>query len=306
MLIRFWRILNSTLLIMAFIAPWESAFIFIDSWPVAPSGISGWRMVFDAFDSLLHNLPILSSDWRFYLPGVFLLISLLLAGGYALLNLTWALTPARHRKGTRWQFGLIGIGISTLILFRKTYVPFMSELAWGYWLAYGAWFASLSLEILDSGLPRVRRWRILNTLLLVVALAAPWELRALESKTASGWSVIMRAASRAFKPTFILSDRSFFFCLIAVGGLGLSLYALLNLLQALRSHSYQARGQVLTLLSGFLGGAIVFEVADLGLGSLLWGYWIACGGLISSYILEAVTQGTGPSSNAVSQAAEST
>lgn len=292
MFIRFWRILNSALLVLAFIAPWE--LVYSDNGPIAPSSISGWGMVFYSFGSLLHYPPSLSSDWRFYLPQVFILISLSLAGGYILLNLTWALAPARYKKETWWQFGLIGIGISTLILFRKTYISWMSELTWGYWLAYGAWFSSLSLEILGLGLPRVRRWRILNTILLVVALASPWELRALESKTASGWSVIIRAASRASKPSFTLSDGSLFFCLIALGGLGLSLYALLNLFQAIRGHNDQERWQLLTLLSGFLGGAIVFEVADLGFASLLWGYWIACSGLVSSYILEAVTQRMGP------------
>jgi len=181
----------------------------------------------------------------------------------------------------------------------------MTELTWGYWLVYGAWFSSLSLEILGLGLSRVRRWRLLNTLILVVALAAPWELRVLESKTASGWSVIIHAASRAFKPTFTLSDRSLFFWLIALGGLGLSLYALLNLLQAIRGNSYQGRWQVFTLMTGFLGGAIIFEVADLGFASLLWGYWIACGGLISSYTLEAVTQGLSPQSDTANLAAES-
>gem|GEM_PF-2731587 len=270
-----------------------------------PSSISGWKVFFYSIDSLLHYPPTLLRDWRIYLPELFSLISLSLVGWYAILNLTWALAPARHKKVTWWQLGLIGMGISTLILFRKTYIPFMTELTWGYWLVYGAWFSSLSLEILGLGLSRVRRWRLLNTLILVVALAAPWELRVLESKTASGWSVIIHAASRAFKPTFTLSDRSLFFWLIALGGLGLSLYALLNLLQAIRGNSYQGRWQVFTLMTGFLGGAIIFEVADLGFASLLWGYWIACGGLISSYTLEAVTQGLSPQSDTANLAAES-
>jgi hypothetical protein len=288
---------------MAFIAPWE--LVFSDMGGVL-SSISGWKLLFYSIDSLPQDLPDLSRNWWFYLPELFILISLLLAGGYALLNLAWALALARYKKRTWWQFGLIGVGISTLLLFHKTYTPFMSQLAWGYWFASGAWFSSLSLEILEAELPRVRRWSIMNTLLLVVALASPWELQSLENQTTSGWRVIMRAASRTFKPTFILSDRSFFFCLIALGGLGLSLYALLNLLQALQGDRYRERWQVLTLLSGFLGGAIVFEAVDLGFASLLWGYWLAGGGLLSSYLLEAVTQGRSPHSDTANLATEST
>jgi len=157
--IRFWRILNSALLAMAFIAPWE--LVFSDNGPTPPNSLSGGQVVFYSLITSLQYPFGISRDWQIYLSLLFVAGSLCLAG-YALLNFTWALVPENYKKSA-WQRGLpISIGVGALILFRASYIEWMSVLTWGYWFACLGWFSSVSLEILESGLPRVRGWHLLK------------------------------------------------------------------------------------------------------------------------------------------------
>jgi hypothetical protein len=140
-----------------------------------------------------------------------------------------------------------------------------------------------------------RAWRVLNSIILITAFVAPWELYfsdfTLEYSTVIGWKVL------SYSIPSDLPDIFSFGCLpcmgrglIAFGYLGLVLYAILNFLQGVldgksRNHSFLKVLRFCIITSSLFLLRIAQPLIDT---ALAWGYWLACVGLISSLCLEAV------------------
>ncbi len=142
-----------------------------------------------------------------------------------------------------------------------------------------------------------RTWRVLNSLALAIAFLAPWEVGYIDVGPSKpimivGWQVILYSI-----PDNLLNIY-FFSCLycvvnwlIAIGYLSLVIYSVLSFLQASNLHS-KSRFQNLQKVSNFcvIASGLIFLriVFPLLATTLIWGYWLACVGLLSSLWLETV------------------
>ena len=142
-----------------------------------------------------------------------------------------------------------------------------------------------------------RTWRVLNSLVLATAFFLPWEIGFLDFGPAKpimivGWEVVLYSIPYDLLNIYFFSC---FYCmvnwLIAIGYLSLVIYSILNFLQAsnlLGKSRYQNQQKVLNfcvVTSGLFFLRIVFPLIAT---TLVWGYWLACAGLLSSLWLEAV------------------
>ncbi len=141
-----------------------------------------------------------------------------------------------------------------------------------------------------------RTWRVLNSLIFLLAFIAPWEvvysdILPSEPFAVIGWQVLLYSIPSNLLHIF------FFACLycvgsglIALGYLSLVLYTVLNFLKASlhdrnRSMNFQKALSICVITSGLLFLQIAHPMM---MTDLTWGYWLACVGLISSLCLEAV------------------
>jgi hypothetical protein len=145
--------------------------------------------------------------------------------------------------------------------------------------------------------PKVSRtWRVLNSLILLIAFMMPWEIvygdiLPFKPFAVIGWQVLSYSIPNDLLYIF------FFACLycvgsglIALGLLSLILYTVLNFLEV-GLHS-KDRHKNLNNTLGFcaITSSLFFLqiVHPMMMTVLAWGYWLACVGLISSLGLETV------------------
>jgi hypothetical protein len=137
-----------------------------------------------------------------------------------------------------------------------------------------------------------RAWRVLNSLILITAFVAPWEI------------VYSDAGGKSFKVIGLMtlvdsipSDLAYIFSfdclscvstgLVAIGYLSLTIYTVLNFLRILRAKTPH---QNLQKVLGFcvVTSSLFFLRIDFPMIMIVlaWGYWLACSGLLSSLCLE--------------------
>jgi hypothetical protein len=144
----------------------------------------------------------------------------------------------------------------------------------------------------------VPAWRILNSLILLAALFAPWEVVYADmalgtANEISGWQFIFIQVTLAAEATIAL-DWWWGYILqlaIGIGCLGFVIYAIVNFLQVVAQPEPQQNRNLRPLLYASLAmGAliclrVIFPVFLVALG---WGFWQACAGLMSGVAVEVL------------------
>jgi hypothetical protein len=142
---RIWRIMNSLILIIAFVAPWEV--VYSDMLPSEPFTIIGLKV-------FLFSIPI-ELSYMFFLDCLSCVAGGLIAIGYLSLVLYTILNFIRvslrvdsHNKGLR-KASFIFVFVSSLFLLQVVTPMILTALAWGYWLACAGFLSSLWLEVTE-------------------------------------------------------------------------------------------------------------------------------------------------------------
>ncbi len=139
-----------------------------------------------------------------------------------------------------------------------------------------------------------RAWRILNSLILMSALLAPWKFVYSDAGLFKAHTIIGLEVVLSSIPSDLYDLFSFdcLYCmgdgLIAIGYLSITIYTVLNFLQA-NLHESSHRQNLRKALSFFVIASGLFFlqiVFPMFMTVLAWGYWLACVGLISSIGLE--------------------
>jgi hypothetical protein len=142
-------------------------------------------------------------------------------------------------------------------------------------------------------------WRVLNGIIFVTALVAPWKLVFSDIPPFGpfpiiGWKVVSSSISDGLSGIIV-----FFNCmgcigsgLVAIGYLSLILYLVLNVLEVVlrgksRHESLRKALMVCSITSSLFFLEIVLPPMQAPMQpALAWGYWLACVGLLSSLWLE--------------------
>ena len=141
-----------------------------------------------------------------------------------------------------------------------------------------------------------RIWRILNSLILMIAFVAPWKVVYSDMLPSEPFTIIGLKVFLISIPIY-LSFMIFLDCLycvagglIAIGYLSLVLYTILNFIRAtLRTDSHIKSLRKALFICVFVSSLFLLQiVTPMMMTALAWGYWLACVGLISSLWLEAV------------------
>ena len=148
--------------------------------------------------------------------------------------------------------------------------------------------------ILSINAKATRIWRLLNSIILMMAFVSPWkvvygDMLPSEPFTLIGLKVFLISIRHGLSYMFFLDC---FPCvaggLIAIGYLSLTLYAILNFFRAspkVGSHIKSLRKA--SLICVIVSSLFVLQiVTPMMLTGLAWGYWLACAGLLSSLWLE--------------------
>jgi hypothetical protein len=142
---RTWRVLNSFILLIALITPWEV--VYSGTLSSEPFTVFGWQV-------LLYTIP---SDlfYIFFFNCLYCVGSGLIAIGYLSLILYTVLNflkASLHDKNRSMNFQkALGFCVSTSSLFflQTVHPMMMTALAWGYWLACVGLISSLCLEAVE-------------------------------------------------------------------------------------------------------------------------------------------------------------
>lgn len=131
---RSWRGLNTSILLIAFFAPWYLLAGCL-------SGPEGEIYVYSGYDVAVETLTSLPeiSVW----PWVIGIVSFNI---YAVLNLVRAVTKDRPQNQA-WLN--VSLGGSVAFLVFVWIVPIWEEILWGYWLAWGGALSSILLELAE-------------------------------------------------------------------------------------------------------------------------------------------------------------
>lgn len=140
-------------------------------------------------------------------------------------------------------------------------------------------------------------WRVINTIILVVAFLSPWEVVYSDLFLFGENSYFTIIGVQVFINTIPISLPGLFqfdctFCmsmgLIATGYLSLTIYAIMNFVQ-LNLYGKKHHRQVNTVLCvcAIISILMILQtVTPIAMVAVTWGYWLACIGLFLSLCLE--------------------
>jgi hypothetical protein len=148
----------------------------------------------------------------------------------------------------------------------------------------------------DTGRFAPYSWRLLNVLVVLAGMTAPWfvipsDLLPGLQESISGWRFVVNLAIATIRPPPIdiwpLRVRD---GLTATGGIFIGIYCVANLVLLFQPwRNNKPRGWHVALLgSGILGSLVLVQPFDPISGPPLWGYWMTCLGMLSSVALEAI------------------